>query len=112
VRATTRHAGVVRDGQGLELLLRRLGAARAAVAPAGRSRSAGDDAAQLDLATVEATNLHTVSTLVALAALVRTESRGCHRRSDWPATEPGWARRVDLQRDDLGRLAERVGVSV
>jgi aspartate oxidase len=36
----------------------------------------------LDLPTVEATNLHTVSTLVAEAALARRESRGCHRRSD------------------------------
>ena len=38
--------------------------------------------ARLDLATVEATSLHTVSALVAEAALRRTESRGCHRRGD------------------------------
>jgi aspartate oxidase len=38
---------------------------------------------ELDLATVEATNLHTVSTLVATAALNRNDSRGCHRRRDY-----------------------------
>jgi len=46
----------------------------------------------LDLPTVEATNLHTVSTLVAEAALARRESRGCHRRSDVnPALSDGVA---------------------
>jgi L-aspartate oxidase len=64
----SRLAGVQRDRAGLEELLRLL--------------SSVSGAATLDLATVEATNLHTVSTLVATAALAREESRGCHRRSD------------------------------
>ena len=67
--AMSRHAGVLRDRRGLEELLRLTGSAPA---------SAG----LLDLATVEATNLHTVSALVASAALARTRSRGCHRRGD------------------------------
>ena len=66
--AMSRHAGVLRDETGLRELLRALSRA-----PAG---------GVLDLPTVEATNLHTVSTLVAEAALARRESRGCHRRSD------------------------------
>jgi L-aspartate oxidase len=78
--AMSRHAGVLRHAEGLEHLLDLLGGA-----PTG---------AALDLATVEATNLHTVSTLVARAALERTESRGCHRRSDTPETRPEWARRL------------------
>ena len=64
----SRHAGVLRDEAGLGKLLRSLWHA-----PGG---------GVLDLPTVEATNLHTVSTLVAEAALARRESRGCHRRSD------------------------------
>ena len=68
VAAMSRHAGVLRDETGLRELLRAL-----SHAPAG---------GVLDLPTVEATNLHTVSTLVAEAALARRESRGCHRRSD------------------------------
>jgi aspartate oxidase len=76
--AMSRHAGVLRDETGLRELLRSLSRA-----PAG---------GVLDLPTVEATNLHTVSTLVAEAALARRESRGCHRRSDnTPAPSNGAA---------------------
>jgi L-aspartate oxidase len=71
--AMSRHAGVLRDPAGLEALRLALGQAR----PAGPRGS-------LDLATVEATNLHAVSLLVATAALARTESRGCHRWRDQP----------------------------
>jgi L-aspartate oxidase len=76
--AMSRHAGVLRDETGLRELLRSLSRA-----PAG---------GVLDLPTVEATNLHTVSTLVAEAALARRQSRGCHRRSDnTPAPSNGAA---------------------
>ena len=85
--AMSRHAGVIRHGEGLEHLLALL----AAAPPGGAS---------LDLATLEATNLHTVSTLVAAAALARTESRGCHRRSDFPRPEPRWERRLTLVCED------------
>ena len=75
----SRHAGVSRSAAGLTALLEVL----AAAAPAGLLTAAPPaGAAPLDLATVEATNLHTVSVLVAAAALARAESRGCHRRSD------------------------------
>src|SRR5581483_11093848 len=67
--AMSRYAGVLRDRAGLERLLRVLSGAPAATT--------------LDRATVEATNLHTVSTLVARAALAREESRGSHRRADF-----------------------------
>ena len=49
------------------------------------------------LADLEATSLHTVSTAVAAAALTRTESRGCHRRTDHPATVAGWHRRLQVR---------------
>ena len=42
---------------------------------------------------------HTVATLVATAALRRTESRGCHRRADHPEPSSDW----------LGRLTWRLG---
>jgi L-aspartate oxidase len=82
--AMSRYAGVLRDRGGLEHLLARLDA----VPPA----------AGLDLATVEATNLHAVSALVTVAALARAESRGCHRRSDAPGTRPGPAQQIGLRR--------------
>jgi len=43
---------------------------------------------ELDLAVLEASNLHAVCVLIAAAGLHRTESRGCHRRRDAPRT---WA---------------------
>lgn len=42
-------------------------------------------------AALDATNLHTVATLVATAALRRTESRGCHRRADHPEPSSDWS---------------------
>jgi L-aspartate oxidase len=80
VAAMSRHAGVVRDGEGLESLLASLEAAPPAEGDAARAAGKG-----LSLATVEATNLHTVGVLVGAAALARAESRGCHRRRDAPA---------------------------
>jgi L-aspartate oxidase len=63
---------VLRSAAGLEGLLADLAAV---------PRRSGDVS---DLATIEATNLHTVSTLVASAACARRESRGCHQRVDAP----------------------------
>ncbi len=81
--AMSRHAGVLRDRDGLRQLLAQLERA-----PGGAGR--------LDLATVEATSLHTVSALVAVAALARAESRGCHRWRDVPAVTAGPARHSTL----------------
>ena len=63
--AMSRYAGVTRTRDGLTTLLGLL------------ERVPGSDG--LDLATVEATSLHTVSLLVASAALERADSLGCHR---------------------------------
>jgi L-aspartate oxidase len=93
--AMSAHAGVVRHGEGLEHLLDLLAAAPAAPGV-------------LDLESVEATNLHTASTLVAVAALARTESRGCHRRSDFPHPDPLWLHRLGLRVEEA-RVAIVVG---
>jgi L-aspartate oxidase len=82
--AMSRYAGVTRDREGLERLLRML-----EQAPPG--------ADGLDLAGVEATSLHTVSVLVATAALARAESRGCHRWRDVPVTSGGNASHTVLR---------------
>jgi L-aspartate oxidase len=66
---------------------------------------------RLDLATIEATNLHTVSTLVVTAALAREESRGCHRRADYPETQPDWAHRLEWRLVN-GSLVGGVGALV
>ncbi len=79
------NAGVLRHRDGLEALL---GALQAI--PASQR---GD----LDLATLEATNLHTASLLVVSAALLREESRGCHRRVDFVATSEEWSREIMMR---------------
>jgi L-aspartate oxidase len=76
--AMSRYAGVLRDRDGLEHLLTMLDSALAAGASDHGEHG-------LDLATFETTSLHTVSVLVAVAALARAESRGCHRWRDVPA---------------------------
>jgi L-aspartate oxidase len=92
--ATTRHAGVLRDGEGLGRLAEALAAAPRSGHP-------------LDVATLETTALHTVATLLAAAALARTESRGCHRRTDAPATLPEWEVRLVHRLDGRGRVLTR-----
>jgi L-aspartate oxidase len=90
-RAMSRRAGVLRDRDGLDQLLDTLDQAPPA-------------AGALDLATAEATSLHTVSVLLALSALARAESRGCHRWRDVPAVsdEPG---RHTILHVDHGQVA-------
>jgi L-aspartate oxidase len=92
--AAGRHAGVVRDAEGLTALADTL---------AGVPRSDGP----MDLAAVEATALHTVATILAAAALTRTESRGCHRRSDAPESRPEWRVRLVHRMDASGHVHTR-----
>ena len=92
--AMSKHAGVVRDRPGVQQLQRSLAQAPAAE-PAGRG---------LDLATVEATNLHAVSVLVAVSALARPESRGCHRWRDAPPSHSARNARHTVVRVDPAQL--------
>jgi L-aspartate oxidase len=80
--AMARYAGVMRDSGGLRELVRTLSGVSETVVESG----AYVPDKELDLRDVEAANLHAVSTIVAVAALRRRESRGCHRRRDAPGT--------------------------
>lgn len=82
-RLLATHAGVRRRGRGL--------ATAAAALDAMRS-----GASTLD------SPLWTVAAAVVAAAGARTESRGCHWRSDYPATSERWARRVSVVLDPAG----------
>jgi L-aspartate oxidase len=91
--ATSEHAGVVRDAAGLDVLATTLGAL--------------PRTARLDLAALETTALHTAATLLALGAAARTESRGCHRRTDAPGTRAEWQVRLVHRIDPSGRVVTR-----
>jgi L-aspartate oxidase len=55
--------------------------------------------------TWELTNLHAVSTALALGALTREETRGSHWREDFPDSRNEWLKRVCLQADRDGVLS-------
>jgi L-aspartate oxidase len=79
------YVGVVRNHVGLQRMMECL------------VRTPDANSETLELSTLEATNLHTVSQLVTYAASLREESRGCHRRSDFPDADPRWEGSITLQ---------------
>ncbi|MCU1501755.1 MAG: nadB [Ilumatobacteraceae bacterium] len=88
IRSTmSRHVGVMRRPEGL------LAAAVALADVAGR-RSAPVLPTRRAF---EASNLLTVAAAVVAAATARTESRGCHRRTDWPVPRDVWLTHLTVQ---------------
>ena len=79
--AMSRHAGVLRDAEGLDAASSAVEAIVAGTAPGFVAPSQ---------AAYEATNVATVASAVLAAATARVESRGCHRRRDHPAPMPEW----------------------
>lgn len=82
-------AGIVRTGADLAEALAQL-------------RSPPRDPVRLDdpLARHEWANMLLVSHLILEAAFLRTESRGCHFRADFPQPDPAWERRVHFSLAD------------
>jgi L-aspartate oxidase len=73
---------------------------QAGLATAARASSSDDSAASArSLFDIEATNLRAVSQLVVRAAAMREESRGSHRRGDFPEPSDRWRKRI-VQRWD------------
>lgn len=94
VRMTmSRRAGVERRPDGL--------AAGVAALTAVLDGAAATVAANRDA--WETTNLATVAAAVIAAASARTESRGCHRRTDWPESRDVWRTHLDVDLDARGR---------
>jgi len=93
--------GVIRDGDGLAAAAARLAAVRT------DAHEASDVVAQPQAAEWETTNVHQVATALTAAATLRTESRGGHFRTDFPATDPAWERRVLVSLDADGMLLVR-----
>jgi L-aspartate oxidase len=87
--AMSRHVGVLRRPEGLaaaaDLLATVADGASAEVAPSRTSW--------------EASNILTVAAAVVAAASARTESRGCHRRTDYPELRDVWLTHLDVRLD-------------
>ena len=90
----SRWAGIGRDDRGLAEAQRTL--ERSSVVRPLRTRQLVEDAALLLTARALLT-----------AARIRTESRGCHRRTDFPATDDvAWRRSTSLRLDVSGQLIQ------
>lgn len=91
----SRYVGVVRTPEGLASAQQQLDTICDALRPsAPPSRKAW-----------EATNVLTVARAVVMAARTREESRGCHRRTDFPTPRETWRHRIYLAlRGDLERV--------
>ncbi|MGI9161520.1 MAG: L-aspartate oxidase [Mycobacterium sp.] len=90
-QAMTRWASVVRDADGLTRLDATLDGA---VVGRMAGRADFEDAA-----------LTATARAVAAAALARTETRGCHHRSDFPETDPAQAVSIDVRTGADGQAA-------
>ncbi len=90
--------GIVRDARGLRAALERFGEIRASAEPGDEEELPGPVA-----------NAALTASLIATAALRRTESRGAHFRSDHPRTLPSWKVHIGLVRDRPSRGLRRSG---
>ncbi len=96
IRTTmSRYAGVVRDAGGLDEAVSSLDGIIATVAP---------DLVTPSQAAYEATNVATVARALLAAAAARTESRGCHRRSDHPEPRPEWVTHLHVALTSSGDI--------
>jgi L-aspartate oxidase len=84
------HAGVIRNEEGLKILIREL-------ARLERERPR-----------VRFSNITATARLIAVGALQRTESRGAQMRSDYPETSEAWHRRTYLTLREADRIAAEI----
>ncbi len=92
--AMSRYVGVVRDA----------GSLRAADGVLDAVAGKVDTSMPPTRTAWEATNVLTVASAVVAAATARTESRGCHRRSDFPEARDEWRHHLDVELAGDGRL--------
>jgi L-aspartate oxidase len=97
-QAMSRYVGVVRDAASLDA------AAGVLDDLAGK---VSDGSARLTRAAWEATNVLTVASAVVAAAARRRESRGCHRRSDFPEPRDMWRRHLGVRLTAAGSVEVR-----
>lgn len=91
--AMSRHVGVLRDAASLDAAARAL---------SDVAEASTRETVVADRSSWETTNLATVAAAVVAAATARTESRGCHRRTDHPEPRSEWLVHLDVTLDADG----------
>lgn len=96
------NVGIVRNEQGLKEALAELGGLGERI---GRVKATPDPAYNLEWGeAINLANLGVVAEMVTRSALCRQESRGAHFRSDFPAPEPRWLKRIQMISDGNGGM--------
>ena len=98
----SRHVGVRRDASSLASAAGALGAIARQLGASGQHD--GGEPAVPSRRAWEGTNLLTVAGAVVAAAQARTESRGCHRRTDFPDPRDIWLTHLEVELDASGAL--------
>jgi succinate dehydrogenase/fumarate reductase flavoprotein subunit len=94
--------GIVRHEPGLEEALAELGTLAERTR---RVKTPGDSAFNLEWGeAINLANLTIVAEMVTRSALYRRESRGAHYRSDMPASDPQWLKRIRVVSDGHGGM--------
>ena len=94
-RLTGRYLGIIRDEAGL----------KTALAELSPRNSTGQHPWELTPAYFELQNMYNLAALIAQAALLRTESRGGHFRSDFPVPVPSWRQHIQFWQSQIEVVA-------
>jgi L-aspartate oxidase len=108
-RVMAAHVGIVRDASGLRAATDALAALQTELDGLAATGAPVDFAALLHCC--ELRNMLAVARLVALAALLREESRGAHFRSDFPEARDEWRRRQVFGLADLDAVAANAAMA-
>ncbi|NOZ82965.1 MAG: fumarate reductase subunit A [Euryarchaeota archaeon] len=105
-RVMWEHVGIIRSRQSLENALRKIAELRKQVEHV--SVESGLRYNLQLLTAVELENMLLVAEIIARSALLRTESRGAHYRSDYPEEDPRWVKNIVVSRAGEGMLLRTV----
>jgi fumarate reductase (CoM/CoB) subunit A len=105
-RVMWENVGIIRSRQSLENALRRIAELRRQAEHV--SVESGLRYNLQLLTAVELENMLLVAEIIARSALLRTESRGAHYRSDYPEEDPRWVKNIVVSRADGGMLLRTV----
>lgn len=105
-----KHVGLLRDEHGLKEAAAELSAIGAEAA--GAADGAPDSKSYKDLrALLEFDGMLGAAKLIVQSALLRTESRGSHQRTDYPKTSARWARHIVLENGKKPAFSRTAGLA-